>query len=153
MSFACNARGMPTAGRITYYRSPERFRNRTLSVLVALIASGLVTTLPTPSLAQAVHLVEVDVKVVAKGYRASKLIGQNVVNDKDETIGEIDDLIVDQKNTIFAILVVGSFLGIGGHLVALPFDSFKLDDSGKKVTLSGGSKDSLEKLQEFKYEK
>jgi hypothetical protein len=144
---------MPTAGRITYYRPPERFSKATLHVLVALVASGLVTTLPTPIFAQAVHLVEVDVKVVAKGYRASKLIGQNVVNDKDETIGEIDDLIVDQKNVIFAILEVGSFLGIGGHLVALPFDSLKLDDSGKKVTLSGGSKDSLEKLQEFKYEK
>ena len=149
---SCNARGKPTAGQISYHRYPEHFRNGTLSVLVALIAGGLVTTLPTPTFAQAVHLVEVDVKVVAKGYRASKLIGQDVVNDKGEEIGKIDDLVVDQKNAIFAILEVGSFLGIGGHLVALPFDSLKLDDSGKKVTLTGGSKESLEKLQEFKYE-
>ena len=151
MSFACT-RGMQTAGQMSNYRYLEPFRNGTLSVLVALIAGGLVATLPTPTFAQAVHLVEVDVKVLAKGYRASKLIGQDVVNDKGEEIGKIDDLVVDQKNALFAILEVGSFLGIGGHLVALPFDSLKLDDSGKKVTLTGGSKESLEKLQKFKYE-
>lgn len=152
MSVACIPRGMTLAGRITFYRSPERFRKANLRVLVALIVSGLVTTLPTPICAQAVQLVEVDVKVVAQGYRASALIGQNVVNEKDEKIGKIDDLIVDQKNVLFAVLEVGSFLGIGGHLVALPFASLKLDDKGKKVALSGGSKESLEKLQEFKYE-
>lgn len=153
MSVLSNARSMAAAGKITFYRHPERFRKTTLHVLVALIASGLVTTLPTPIIAQAVNLVEVDVKVVAKGYRASKLIGQNVVNDKNETVGKIDDLVVDQKSALFAILEVGSFLGIGGHLVALPFDSLKLEESGDKVTLSGGTKASLEKLQEFKYEK
>jgi sporulation protein YlmC with PRC-barrel domain len=106
-----------------------------------------------PVLAQAVHLVEVDVKLVGQGYRASKLIGRNVVNDQNETIGEIDDLIIDKKNVLYAILEVGSFLGLGGRLVALPFDSLKLDETGKKVALTGATKESLEKLQEFKYEK
>jgi sporulation protein YlmC with PRC-barrel domain len=152
MSFACDANGTATAGWTSCRRFP-RFGHGASGVFFALIASGLVTTVPTPIIAQAVQLVEVDVKVVAKGYRASELIGQNVLNDKDETIGKIDDLVVDQKKAIFAILEVGSFLGIGGHLVALPFDSLKLDGAGKKVTLSGGSKESLEKLQEFKYEK
>ena len=152
MLVACIASGMTRVGRITFNRSPARFSKANSRVLVALIACGLVTTLPAPIYAQAVHLVEVDVKVLAKGYRASELIGQTVVNDKDEKIGKIDDLVVDQKNAIFAILEVGSFLGIGGHLVVLPFDSLKLDDKGKKVALAGGSRESLEKLQEFKYE-
>lgn len=138
---------------MTVVHSARGFRKATLHVLVALIASGIVTTAASPVFAQAVNLVEVDVKVVAKGYRASKLIGQDVVNDNGDEIGKIDDLVVDQKKAIFAILEVGSFLGLGGHLVALPFDSLKLDDRGNKVTLSGGSKESLEKLQEFQYEK
>jgi sporulation protein YlmC with PRC-barrel domain len=44
--------------------------------------------------AQAVQLVVVDVKVVANGYRASKLTGSSVVNDKNERIGTIDDLVL-----------------------------------------------------------
>jgi len=34
-----------------------------------------------------VELVEVDAKVVAKGYRATKLIGTRVYNAKDKKIG------------------------------------------------------------------
>jgi hypothetical protein len=37
------------------------------------------------------ELVVVDVAAVAKGYRASKLTGSDVVNDHDERIGTIDD--------------------------------------------------------------
>ena len=37
-------------------------------------------------------LVKVDVTVVAKGYRASKLIGSSVTNDKNENVGKIDDI-------------------------------------------------------------
>jgi hypothetical protein len=153
MSRATSDRDKPAPCRITFVRLPTRLKKRALPVLVAVLASGLITTLPMPVLAQAVHLVEVDVKLVGQGYRASKLIGRNVVNDQNETIGEIDDLIIDKKNVLYAILQVGSFLGLGGHLVALPFDSLKLDETGNKVTLTGATKESLEKLEEFKYEK
>jgi hypothetical protein len=52
---------------------------------------------------------------------------------------------------LFAILQVGGFLGIGAHLVAVPFKSLALDDSGSKITLPGASKDELKKLPEFRY--
>jgi sporulation protein YlmC with PRC-barrel domain len=131
--------------------SSQGFRNLLIPLAVGAFACGLVTSYPRPAIAQAVHLVEVDVNVVAKGYRASKLIGENVINEKNEKIGKIDDLVIDQKNVLFAILQVGTFLGIGGRLVALPFDSLKLDETGSKVMLNGGSKETLEKLHEFKY--
>src|SRR5271156_4224124 len=46
------------------------------------------------NVAQTVELVKVDVQKLSTGYRASKIIGSNVVNDASETIGKIDDLIV-----------------------------------------------------------
>ena len=107
-----------------------------------------------PALPQAgVQLVKVDLSVVAKGYRMSKLIGRNVINDKSEKIGTVDDVIADKdkKQLSFTVLQVGGFLGVGGHLVAVPYDSLVIDDTGQKITLPGASKDELKKLSQFNY--
>ena len=100
-----------------------------------------------------VSLVKVDLSVVSQGYRLSKLLGSNVINDKNEKIGTIDDLIADKdkKQLQFAVLQVGGFLGVGGRLVAVPYDSLVIDDKGQKVTLPGASKDELKKLSQFNY--
>jgi sporulation protein YlmC with PRC-barrel domain len=101
----------------------------------------------------AVQLIKVDLSVVAKGYRMSKMIGSTVINDKNEKIGTVDDVIADKdkKQLSFAVLQVGGFLGLGGRLVAVPYDSLVIDDAGQKVTLPGASKDELKKLSEFNY--
>jgi sporulation protein YlmC with PRC-barrel domain len=106
----------------------------------------------SPALPQAgVQLIKVDFSVVAKGYRMSKLIGSNVINDKNEKIGTLDDVIADKKQVNFVVLQVGGFLGMGGHLVVVPYDSLVIDDKGQKITLPGASKDELKKLSEFNY--
>jgi sporulation protein YlmC with PRC-barrel domain len=113
-----------------------------------------VTLAASPALPQAgVQLVKVDLSVVAKGYRMSKLIGSSVSNDKSEKIGTVDDVIADKdkKQLSFAVLQVGGFLGVGGHLVAVPYDSLVIDDTGQKITLPGASKDELKKLSQFNY--
>jgi sporulation protein YlmC with PRC-barrel domain len=107
-----------------------------------------------PALPQAgVQLVKVDLSVVAKGYRMSKLIGKNVINDNSEKIGTVDDVIADKdkKQLSFAVLQVGGFLGLGGRLVAVPYESLVIDDTGQKITLPGATKDELKKLSEFNY--
>jgi sporulation protein YlmC with PRC-barrel domain len=100
-----------------------------------------------------VQLVKVDLSVVAKGYRMSKLIGSGVINDKNEKIGTVDDVVADKdkKQLNFAVLQVGGFLGLGGRLVAVPYDSLVIDDAGQKITLPGATKDELKKLSEFNY--
>jgi sporulation protein YlmC with PRC-barrel domain len=116
-----------------------------LAIVFATGAAG-------PALPQAgVALVKVDLSVVAKGYRMSKVIGSNVTNDKDEKVGTIDDVIADKKQVSFAVLQVGGFLGMGGHLVVVPYDQLVIDDTGKKITLPGASKDALKNLSEYKY--
>jgi sporulation protein YlmC with PRC-barrel domain len=103
--------------------------------------------------AQTVQLVAVDVKAVGEGYRASKLLGTKVENEKNEKIGTLDDLVITVDHKLFAVLQVGGFLGLGGYLIALPYESLAIDDHGRKITLAGASKDAVQKLPEFQYPK
>ena len=107
-----------------------------------------------PALSQAgVALIKVDFSVVSKGYRMSKLIGTTVINDKNEKIGTVDDIVADKDKKLlnFAVLQVGGFLGLGGRLVVVPYDSLQIDETGQKITLPGASKDELKKLSQFNY--
>ena len=101
---------------------------------------------------QTVEITKVDVQKVAAGYRASKVIGSNVLNEANETIGKIDDLLVtrDGKEP-YAVLSIGGFLGMGTHMVVVPYDSLKFADN--KIVLPGGSKDGLKMLPVFQYSK
>ena len=59
-------------------------------------------------------------------WRASKVVGLNVYNDKNESLGSINDLLTDKTGNIKAVIIgVGGFLGVGEHLVAVPFDKIK----------------------------
>ena len=49
----------------------------------------------------------------------------------------------------FAVLSIGGFLGMGTHLVVVPYDSLKLCDN--KMLLPGGSKEGLRTLPTFRY--
>jgi sporulation protein YlmC with PRC-barrel domain len=83
-------------------------------------------------------------------YRASKVIGSDVLNDANQSIGKIDDLLVNPDGTApFAVLSIGGSLGRDTHLVVVPYDNLKL--VGNKIVLPGGTKDTLKMLPEFKY--
>jgi sporulation protein YlmC with PRC-barrel domain len=59
-------------------------------------------------------------------WRASKLVGLSVYNDNNESLGSINDLLTDKGGNIKAVVIgVGGFLGVGEHLVAIPFDKIK----------------------------
>lgn len=99
---------------------------------------------------QTVRIEHVDVQKVAAGYRASKIVGSTVVNDANETIGKVDDLLVEPSNKApYVVLSVGGFLGMGERLVVLPFGSLKIAEN--RVILPGGTKDELKTLPEFRY--
>ena len=101
---------------------------------------------------QTVAITKVDVQKVEAGYQASKVIGSNVLNDANETIGKIDDLLVtrDGKEQ-YAVLSVGGFLGMDTHMVVVRYDSLKFTDN--KIELPGGTKDGLRMLPAFQYSK
>jgi sporulation protein YlmC with PRC-barrel domain len=59
-------------------------------------------------------------------WRASKMVGLNVYNDNNQNLGSISDLLTDSSGNIKAVVLgVGGFLGVGTHLVAVPFDKLK----------------------------
>jgi sporulation protein YlmC with PRC-barrel domain len=132
-------------------KHPYRETAAVLMAIIAMLALLFIVATAEPALSQAVQLVKVDVSVFGKGYRASKLLGSSVVNEKNEKIGKIDDIIIDNKNVMFAVLEVGGFLGLGSHLVVVPYSALKIADGGKKIELPGASKEELKKLTEFQY--
>jgi sporulation protein YlmC with PRC-barrel domain len=59
-------------------------------------------------------------------WRTSKVVGLNVYNDNNENLGSINDLLTDKSGNIKAVVIgVGGFLGVGTHLIAVPFDKIK----------------------------
>ena len=62
-------------------------------------------------------------------WRTSKLVGLNVYNDSNESLGSISDLLADKNGDIKGVVIgVGGFLGVGEHLVAVPMDKVKFVD-------------------------
>jgi sporulation protein YlmC with PRC-barrel domain len=59
-------------------------------------------------------------------WRASKVVGLSVYNNSDQNVGSINDLLTDKSGAIKTVVIgVGGFLGMGEHLVAVPFDKIK----------------------------
>src|ERR1700694_6121250 len=126
------------------------FVNRSFSFLPAVILATVVLSLWIDrALAQEVALTPMQVTEVARGYRAETLKLKPVVNDKNETIGRINDFIFGKDGNTYAILAVGDFTGLGGHLIAVPFRNLKLDHPSGYVVLPGASRSALEKLPGF----
>jgi len=125
-------------------------------VAATIVSFGLVLPFPLPP-AQAqtkeVQIVKVDPSMIKRGFRASKLIGSQVTNEKNEKIGEIDEIIIDAANkATFAVLEVGGFLGLGAHKIAVPYEILRIDPAGRRIDLPGSTKESLKALPEITYE-
>jgi hypothetical protein len=66
-------------------------------------------------------------------------------------IGSMEDIIIGKDNVLLAVLQVGGFLHIGGHMVAVPSQSLVLDETGNKIKFPGATQEALKNLPEFKY--
>jgi sporulation protein YlmC with PRC-barrel domain len=76
-------------------------------------------------------------------WRASKIAGLNVYNDSNESLGSINDLLMDKSGDIKAVVIgVGGFLGVGEHLVAVPLDKVKFVDEPVAYTGTAGTSSS-----------
>ncbi len=73
-------------------------------------------------------------------WRASKMAGVKVYNDANENIGSINDLLMDKNGAVkIAVIGVGGFLGMGEHLVAVPFEKLKFVNEAVAYTGAGSS--------------
>ena len=92
--------------------------------------------------------------VHAADMRASKLLGSDVYNLKNEQIGEVQDLIIDNGKTIKAVVLsVGGFLGIGERHVAVQPGSIVLTEQndGSAKLVVNTNKDELKNAPPFNF--
>jgi len=125
---------------------------------VAAIGLAALSTGAAPAHAQVagsqtIGVSQEELKLVTTGWSAKKnMLGKAVYNDKNEKIGNLDDLIVaPDKSVSFAIIGTGGFLGMGKHDVAIPVSHIKVENN--KLVLPGATKDALKALPEFQYAK
>jgi sporulation protein YlmC with PRC-barrel domain len=67
----------------------------------------------------------------------SAIIGDSVVNRTGESLGKIEELMLDlEKGRVaYAVLSFGGVLGMGEKLFAIPFEALKLDATREHFTL------------------
>lgn len=95
----------------------------------------------------------VDSMSLRESRRASEIIGSNIYNEENNSIGSVDDLIVPQGGAASVVVIsVGGFLGIGAKLVAIPYERLTHDSERNRWVLRGATKESLESLPTFSYD-
>jgi sporulation protein YlmC with PRC-barrel domain len=92
-----------------------------------------------------------EIKGSADSWRASQVMGLNVKNSANESIGEVEDLLLDMSSgdIVAVIISSGGFLGIADTLSAVPVTAIRYDGEAKafKTKLT---KDQLGKAPQFK---
>jgi sporulation protein YlmC with PRC-barrel domain len=72
-------------------------------------------------------------------FRASDFIGERVYGANDESIGEINDVLMDAKGQVAGVIIgVGGFLGLGEKDVALPMSALQFRDEPPATAATTG---------------
>lgn len=87
---------------------------------------------------------------LGKFHKASKLVGMNVKNHADESLGEIKELVVDLESgrISYVVLGVGGILGIGERYIAIPPSAFNYSADGDQLVLNA-DKSKVEQAPSF----
>jgi len=83
------------------------------------------------------------------GIPSDEIIGRKVVNRQGDTLGKIEELVVQpQQKEVHAVISVGGFLGMGDHDVVVPMKD--LNVTRDNVTLmSQQTKEDLKTLPKY----
>src|SRR3954462_4247453 len=105
----------------------------------ALLATVAFAQNPTATTDKAPAAAASTTTTTASGqWRTSKMDGIKVYNDANENIGSINDLLMDKSGNIkIAVIGVGGFLGMGEHLVAVPYEKLKFANEAIAYTGTG----------------
>ena len=69
-------------------------------------------------------------------FQISQLYGSYVKNPQGEYLGRIEDFIVENGRISYLVMVQGGFVGIGGKLIAVPFEACSFDPKGPGFLLN-----------------
>lgn len=108
------------------------------TALLATVAFAQNPTATTDKAAPAATTTTTTTTTASGEWRASKMSGLKIYNDANENIGSISDLLMDKSGNIkIAVIGVGGFLGMGEHLVAVPYEKLKFVNEAVAYTGTG----------------
>ena len=113
------------------------------SIAAGLAGTALLTTVafaqaPTATTDKAAPAATTTTTSATGQWRTSKMSGVKVYNDANENIGSISDLLMDKSGAVkIAVIGVGGFLGMGEHLVAVPYEKLKFVNEAVAYTGTG----------------
>lgn len=140
-------------------------RTMTLALLTLLVSPALAQTpaptapAPTPAPVQNMPTkddaaLKVDTVRMREGYRVAKIMGGTVHNSQNQSVGTVDDLLLNASGdqVVVAVLSVGGFLGIGNKLVAVPYKDLQIErkNDGISLMLPNATKEALTAMPTFK---
>lgn len=90
----------------------------------------------------------------ATAVQADRLIGATVKNQANDTVGEVESVIIDEGGKVRALVLgVGGFLGLGERLVAVDWNQVRINQDGNSVrdVRVNMTKEEAKALPEYKY--
>jgi sporulation protein YlmC with PRC-barrel domain len=122
-------------------------RTAIFAAIVAAAAPGAYAqtrAMPETHAAVTSHIIQSD------EIRASKMIGSAVYDLQNRDIGKVKDLVLNKDGAVdVVVLDVGSFLGMGGKLVAVPISDIKTNNN--RLTLDR-TKEQLQQMAAYQLE-
>jgi sporulation protein YlmC with PRC-barrel domain len=84
----------------------------------------------------------------------SDFYNQNVYDNRNNKIGNVNDLLLDAGGKVNAVIVgVGGFLGVGEKNVAVPFQAVKVTEKdGKRYLVLDTTKEALESAPGYTFD-
>ena len=103
-------------------------------LMAASLAAALLTSLPVFAQGGAPGMTPAERHDWDRLHRVSKVIGSDVRNKSGDKIGDIRDLVLDDRGTIkLAIVSTGGFLGVGDRLHAVPWEVMTLGPKDDRI--------------------
>lgn len=129
-----------------------------LSVLAIVVATPVLAQTSSPSMNNSSGssanstMASPSAQQLSDTMRVSKLLNTTVRNDANESVGSINDVLIDKSGKVAAVIVgVGGFLGIGERNVAMSFDQVHVhNDNGTLVATASVTKDQLRQVPEWR---
>jgi len=91
-------------------------------------------------------------KMATGQISTSALLNNAVLNQADQSIGDVNDVILDSKGNVTSVIVgVGGFLGIGEKDVALPFSQLTIgwNNDNDLVVKTTATKETLKSAPQY----
>jgi hypothetical protein len=122
-----------------------------LTIATGVVAAALLSTTAfaqnnAPQRAPQATTTEVAPKLAAPHWRSSKLIGVKVYNEKNENLGDINEIILDASGKVLGYVVgVGGFLGMGEHDIFVEPSKIKFMNEPVRTTAAPAKNETAAK--------